>query len=115
MHLKKKSEMVKSLITNLNLPKGSSLKDPTISLGKDAAGSPEYIHAYEHERHGKIVQVFMAYVSDNSVTLQYEYSTSCFQPFSGSNQIEEAVEDVGRFLKRGCELITQQDQERRQN
>jgi hypothetical protein len=69
------------------------------------------IHAYEHQMNGNAVQAFGVYISRDSVTLQYEYSTSC--SFSGCGHIEKAVEDIGRFLKRGCDLSMEQVAERR--
>ena len=114
MDLKTKSELVRKLITNLKLPAGSSLPDPKTSIGNDATGSPEYVHAFEHEINGDAVRAFQVYVSGDSVTLQYEYSTSCFEPFSGSSHIEKAVEGVGRFLKRRFDLAMEQGAERRQ-
>lgn len=114
MDLNEKSEMVRTLIQNLELPEGSLLPDPRTSIGNDATGSPEYVHAFEHEINGDSVQTFRVYISGDSVTLQYEYSTSCFRPFSGSNHVEKAVEDIGRFLKRGRDLAIEQGSERRQ-
>ena len=114
MDLKTKSELVRTLIRNLKLPTGSSLPEPTTSIGNDAIGSPEYVHAFEHEMNGDAAQAFQVYISGDSVTLQYEYSTACFHPFSGSSHIEKAVEDVGRFLKKGCDLAMEQGAERRQ-
>lgn len=114
MDLKTKSEMVRALITDLELPEGSSIPDPVTSISTDAIGSPEYVHAFEHEIDGDTVQSFQVYVSRDSVTLQYEYSTSCFQPFAGSNHIERAVEDIERFLKRGLDRAVEQKVERRQ-
>ena len=115
MDLKTKSELVRTLIKNLKLPAGSSLADPTTSIGNDATGSPEHVHAFEHEMNGDAVQAFQVYISGNSVTLQYEYSTACFLPFSGSSHIEKAVEDVERFLKKGFDLAMEQGVERRQS
>ena len=106
MKLKSKSDLVRSQIENLKLPKGFSLTEPTTSTGKDAIGSPEHVHTFEHEMNGEKIQTFQVYISGDSVTLQYEYSTSYFQPFTGSNHIERAVEDVHKYLKRECALAT---------
>jgi len=113
MDLNMKSELFRTLIKNLELPKGSSLPDPTTSIGNDVTGSPQYVHAFERQMNGDAVQTFKVYISRDSVTLRYEYSTSYFLPFSGSNHIEKAVEDIGRFLKKGCDLPMEQVAERR--
>ena len=113
MDLNTKSELFRTLIKNLELPKGSSLPDPTTSIGNDVIGSPQYVHGFEHQINGDAVQAFKVYISRDSVTLRYEYSTSYFLPFSGSNHIEKAVEDIGRFLKMGCDLPMEQVAERR--
>jgi hypothetical protein len=115
MDINKKSELVKTLIKNLELPEGSSLPDPTTSIGKDVAGSPEYVHAFEHQMNGDTVQAFQVYISRDGVTLRYEYSTSFILPFSGTNHIEKAVEDIGRFLKRGYDSRKEHVAERRQH
>ena len=104
MDLKSKSDLVRSLIGNLKLPQGFSLTEVTASVGKDAVGSPEHVHTFEHEMNGEKIQAFQVYISGDSVTLQYEYSTSYFQPFTGSNHIEKAAEDIHKYLKRGCAL-----------
>ena len=115
MDLKTKSETAKAMIAGIELPGSSSIiVDPVMSVSTDATGTPEYVHAFEHEVDGYAVQSFQVYVSEDSVTLQYEYSTSCFLPFAGNNHIERAVEDVGRFLKRGLDLAVEQEAERRQ-
>jgi hypothetical protein len=114
MNLRSKSELVRSLIENLKLPKGFSLTEPTTSVGKNAIGSPEHIHTFEHEMNGEKIQAFQVYISGDGVTLQYEYSNSYFQPFTGSNHIEKAVEDVRKYLKSQSALAMAQGSGHRQ-
>ena len=49
MDLKSKSDLVRSLIESLKLPKGFSLTEATTSVGKDTIGSPEHVKTFEHE------------------------------------------------------------------
>jgi hypothetical protein len=114
MDLKSKSDLVRSLIESLKLPKGFSLKEATTSVGRDAIGAPEHVHTFEHEMNGEKIQALQVYISGDSVTLQYEYSTSCFQPFTGDNHIEKAVEDIHKYLKRQCALAMAHGLGRRQ-
>jgi hypothetical protein len=106
MDLYAKSELFRTLIKTLELPKGSSLPDPTTFIRNDVTGSPQYVHAFEQQMNGDAVQAFEVCISKDSVTLRCEYSTAC--SFSGCGHIEKAVEDVGRFLKRGCDLPMEQ-------
>ena len=114
MNLKSKSDLVGSLIENLKLPRGFSLTQATTSIGKDAIGSPEHVHTFEHEMNGEKIEAFQVYISGDSVTLQYEYSTSYFRPFTGSNHVERAVEDVRKYLKSQCALAMAHGLGRRQ-
>jgi len=109
MKLKAKSDLVRTRIESLRLSEGSSLSNPRTSLSKDATGLPEYIHAFEHYIEGQLVQKFQAYVSKDSITLRYESCTACFQPFVGGDQVEKAVQDLGRFLQTGYSRATGQN------
>jgi len=113
MDLDTKSILVRSLIENLELPKGLSLTAKTTAVGKDRTGSPEHFQVYEHKMPGEVIQTFQVYISADSVTLQYEYSTSCFQPFSGNNHVNEAVEDIREYLKKWYTMAMAQATDRR--
>ncbi len=115
MNLKTKSDHIRKLIENLKLPHSSSLSDPETHLGKDATGSPEYVHTFRHEIEGEAVQVFRVYVFEKGVTVQYENSISHLLPLGGSNQVEEALEDIRKFLKSGYDRAMGQETERRRD
>ncbi|MHC4354535.1 MAG: hypothetical protein ACYTE3_22420 [Planctomycetota bacterium] len=115
MDLSTKSDYVRTRIEDMELPNGSSLSGPETRLGEDATGSPEYVHTFNHEIEGKVVQTFEVCVFEQGIAVRYGNAMSNLLPLTSIEQVEEAVGDIRTFLKRGYNRAMGGETERRRN
>ena len=115
MDLSTKSDYIRTRIQDMDLPNGSSLSGLETHLGKDATGSPEYVHTFKHEIAGKVVQTFQVSVFEEGIAVHYGNAMSNLLPLTSIEQVEEAIGDIRTFLKRGYNRAMGGETERRRN